>query len=88
MANGGVGERDNPILPGTGRGTAAKRWWRGRAASDVLCGQPPPSGLTPCHLPVPGRIGKAKSPADQWVDGASLIEGRGGVPLSPECYRQ
>lgn len=46
-----------------GRGTAAKRWLRGRAAKGCPCGRPPSVRAAPSHLPVPGRKRRAAEPS-------------------------
>ena len=43
------------ILPGTGRGTGAKRRWRGASAASMEAWAPSVIASR-CHLPVPGRI--------------------------------
>jgi len=51
------------LLPGTGRGTAAKRWWRGASTSDSLVGSPlhqPSAGLPP-------RAGEEIRAAARWA---------------------
>ena len=66
------------ILPGTGRGAAAKRWWRGRERSFThnFKRRAIDPSVTPLarHLPVPGRI-YVSSPTHSFFRHPELVSG-------------